>query len=308
MMPIEKSAPGKVILCGEHSVVYGYPAIATPVHDVRTIVQAVAQPKGTGLLIHAVDLGKTFSIKHPFRENPLVRTAQLVLDTVGCPEPDVQLTITSQIPIAAGMGSGAAVTVATIRTLSAYLGQNLENESVSDLTFEIEKIYHGAPSGIDNTVITWERPVYFRKGHPPVFCEIGTTFHLLIASCGIPASTRKAINFVREHLAAEAQHVKSIFNHIGTLTDKVSAALAHGQLTEMGKQLSLNHKLLVDLGVSTEKLDGMVSSALTAGALGAKLTGSGQGGNIIALVEENQIAPVRQALANAGSHHIWHTR
>lgn len=305
-MEIERSAPGKVILCGEHSVVYGFPAIAIPVSGVRTWVHIASRNDSTGLQISAPDIGQTIALKDA-QEQPLALAARLVLETLVCSEPDAIMMINSQLPIAAGMGSGAAVTVGIIRAMSAFLGNELDNNTINRLTFEVEKIYHGSPSGIDNTVITWERPIYFIRGNPPNFCSIGAPVHVLIASSGIAASTRKAVNEVQARRSVNPHEYELIFNRIGDLANTAHKALAGGDLDTLGAVLNANHALLAEMGVSIPKLDTMVDTALQAGALGAKLTGSGQGGNMIALVDENHITPVKNALYKAGSAYVWQT-
>ncbi len=307
-MEIERSAPGKVILCGEHSVVYGYPAIAVPVIGVRTSVYIKPNPEKSGLQIVASDTGECIIFKDAQEQQSLAMAARLVLNHMERSEPDAEMTIKSQLPIAAGMGSGAAVTVGIIRALSAFLGKELDNYTINNMTFEIEKIYHGSPSGIDNTVITWERPVYFVKGYPPDFCEIGAPLHILIASSGIAASTRKAVNDIKDRWYANPHYYEVLFNRIGELTNTARQALKQGDLQALGVVITANHALLVELGVSIPKLDRMVDAALHAGALGAKLTGSGQGGNIIALVGEDNLKRVENALYTAGSTQVWQTR
>ncbi len=307
-MEIERSAPGKVILCGEHSVVYGYPAIALPVSGVRARVNIVSQKENEGLHISAADIGQNIYLTDAQEKHPLALAARIVLDTLKCSEPDALLTIKSQLPIAAGMGSGAAVTVGIIRALSAFIGNELDNNTINRITFEVEKIYHGSPSGIDNTVITWERPIYFIKGNPPNFCTIGAPILLLIASSGISTSTRKVVNEVRSRWSVKPHYYEDIFNRISDLTNTAREAIAEGDLNTLGELLNANHALLIDLGVSIPKVDIMVTTALQAGALGAKLTGSGQGGNIIALVDAKHIDTVENALYDAGSTQVWQTR
>ena len=306
-MDIKRSAPGKVILCGEHSVVYGYPAIAVPVSGIRTSVHITAQKERKGLLIVADDINQHFYLSDVQADHPLAMAVHMVLEEMGRDEPDALLKIESQLPIAAGLGSGAAVTVSLIRALSAFLGDEFDNDTISRMTFEVEKIYHGLPSGIDNTVITWESPIYFIKGKPPVFCSIGKPMTLLIASSGIPSSTRKAVNEVRSRKSSNPKHYEEIFKQIGNLTESAKTAITEGDILTLGALLKDNHKLLVDLGVSIPLLDTMVNASLQAGAFGAKLTGSGQGGNMIALVDENHIDSVNNALINVGSTHVWKT-
>lgn len=306
-MAIERSAPGKVILSGEHSVVYGYPAIAVPVCDLRSTTHIVANKNVDSLHIIAPDINKRFILSQTYKDNPLAMAVYLVLEKGNFDLPLGVMTVTSQLPLAAGMGSGASVTVSIIRALSAFLGCEFTNETISQLTFQVEQIYHGSPSGIDNTVITWEKPIYFKKGTPPDFCSIGAPILLVIASSGIQASTREAVKYVQARRAMKPRYFERLFENIGSLTDEACIAIASGNLHVLGEKLTANHRFLKQMGVSHPKLDAMVDAALQAGAIGAKLTGSGQGGNIIALVDEEHCDPVRNSLYQMGSQKVWQT-
>ncbi|MBN1874854.1 MAG: mevalonate kinase [Anaerolineae bacterium] len=304
---IERSASGKVILCGEHSVVYGRPAIAVPISDLRTRCWVEPAVPGSGLRLVATDLQKAVSLRAAPESHTLGKTARLVLEKLQAPEPDAVLTVASEVPIASGMGSGAAVAVAIARALSAYLGSELPSDVVNDIAFEVEKIHHGNPSGIDNTVISWEQPVYFVRGHEPEMIDIRSSFHLIIANSGIAGSTREAIDEVRRRWTAMPGYYEMVFNCIGTIANAARAAVEQGAIQGLGTLLNQNHELLVTMGISISQLDQMVAAARKAGALGAKLTGAGQGGNMIALVEEPRIAAVTQALRDAGAVKLWVT-
>lgn len=302
----ERTAPGKVILCGEHSVVYGRPAIAVPVSTMRATARVEPAPVGSGLRIHALNLSQTLALRDTASSHPLAKIARLVLDALEAPEPDAVLTLNSDLPVASGMGSGTAITVAAARALSASLGRELPPEILSALTFEVEKIHHGTPSGIDNTVVAYERPIFFKRGSPPEAFSIHTAFHLLIANSGIAASTRESVAEVRHRWETAQSYYDVIFDCIGAIAQAARAAVEQGALQALGVLFNENHDLLAKLGVSLYQLDQLTSAAREAGALGAKLTGSGQGGNIIALVEQDRLAAVRQALIAAGATATWH--
>ncbi len=304
----ERSAPGKIILCGEHSVVYGRPAIAVPVSDMRAHAQVEPGPSGSGLRIRALDLKQEVFLGKAGPEEPLAKIARLVLNHLQRPEPDAVLTVTSDLPIASGMGSGAAVTAAAARALAVALGHELSPGVVSDLTYEVDKIHHGTPSGIDNTVIAWERPVYFVKGEAPETFRIHTPFHLLIANSGIAGSTREAVAEVHHRWTKTPRYYDIIFNCIGAIARAARAAIEEGTLQALGVLLNENQELLANMGVSLPELDILTQKAREAGALGAKLTGAGQGGNIIALVEGDRLAEVRRALVDAGAVAVWQTQ
>ncbi len=306
----EKTAtvPGKIILCGEHSVVYGHPAIAVPVSDMRARAHIQPAETGSGLQLCAPDIQETLRLQDAPVNHPLGKAVNLVLDHLHVPEPDAVLTVTSDLPVAGGMGSGAAITTATLRALAAYFEVDLPPETISTMTFEVEKIHHGTPSGIDNTVIAWEKPVYFVKGNPPETFSIGTPLQLLIANSGIASSTREAVAEVRRRWLTTPRYYNVVFTCIGAIAKAARAAVEQGALQALGTLLNENHSLLNKIGVSLSELDALVAAAQRSGALGAKLTGAGQGGNMIALVTEETIDAVERALERAGAVRIWRAR
>lgn len=304
---IERSASGKIILCGEHSVVYGRPAIAVPVNSMRVYARIEPAPAGSGLQIYAFDVQQKLMLRDAPDDHPLALGARLVLAYLKAPEPDAVLTLNSDLPIASGLGSGAAVAAATARALGAALGTELSPETISDITYEVEKIHHGTPSGIDNTVIAWEKPVYFVRNTEPETFSIHTPFKLLIAYSGIASSTRAAVAEVRKRWEAAPGYYDVIFNCIGAISQAARAAVEQGELQTLGGLLNENHELLMKIGVSLPQLDKLTQAARRAGALGAKLTGSGHGGNIIALVETPTAETVKAALRLAGAGQIWET-
>jgi mevalonate kinase len=217
------------------------------------------------------------------------------------------LTVRSDLPIGAGLGSGAAVSVAVVRALAAFLEHEITVKAISALTYEVEKIHHGTPSGIDNTVVAWERPVYFVKGNAPEVFTIGAPFHVLIADSGISGSTREAVAGVRQRWEQARELYEARFDQMGAIADAARQAIARGEQARLGKLLDENHVRLREIGVSIPVLDRLVTAAREAGALGAKLTGAGMGGNVIALAPEAQIESIRRALLRAGARRVWHT-
>ena len=154
------SAPGKVILVGEHAVVYGRPAIAVPVDQVQATAKITCT--GTPFRIQALDLDRTFTLADAAEDDPLALAVRLTLAHLQANPPLAALQVKSDIPIASGLGSGAAVSVAIIRAMARFLNTELPAETVSEIAFQVERIHHGTPSGIDNTVVAFNRPVYFR--------------------------------------------------------------------------------------------------------------------------------------------------
>ncbi len=306
MKGITASAPGKVILFGEHAVVYGRPALAAPVFSVQATAYVEEALPNSGLLIHAADLDLNLSLADAVTHGPAL-AAQLALEHLGTPEPDVQITIRSTIPIAGGMGSGAAVSAALIRALCTYLGHSIGDEALSALVYEVEKFYHGMPSGIDNTVICYGRPVYYIKGREPQFLLVKHPFDLLIGDTGVATPTRITVGAVREAWQRAPQTYEALFDAIGAVVEKAQAAIERGEVALLGPLMNENHALLRELGVSSPELEQLVKVARTAGAAGAKLSGGGGGGNMIALVDPANVERVGHALRKAGAVRVLHT-
>jgi len=295
------SAPGKIILFGEHAVVYGRPALAVPVTQVQaTVTVEAGAERGVWLEAPGIDL-HCFLSAIP-ADHPLAAAVHHVVAALGRSLPEsLKITIHSTIPVASGLGSGAAVSVALIRALSAFLGQPLPDERVSALAYEVEKIHHGTPSGIDNTVITYARPVYFVKGRPIETFHAGQPFSLVIADTGIPAPTREAVGDVRKLWEAHPEECEKIFDEIGQIADLARQKITSGEWQALGELMDRNHLLLRQLTVSCPALDRLVQAARQAGALGAKLSGGGRGGNMIALIDKENAPAVTEALKSAGA-------
>ena len=297
---MKASAPGKIILFGEHAVVYGRPALAAPVPQVRAQVD-VSESARAGIWIDAPNIGLRAELEALPPDQPLAALTRNLLAAIGKdPHPDLQITITSTIPVAAGMGSGAAVSVALIRALASALAWPLSDEQVSAYAYEIEKLHHGNPSGIDNTVVTYARPVFFVKGQPVQILDVGAPFSVVIGDSGVPAPTRESVSDVRRLWESDKGKWEAVFDEIGDLARKAQAAIEQGVWKTLGTLMDQNQALLTQLTVSSPELDRLVSAARNAGALGAKLSGGGRGGNMIALVEEGAGEKVATALAAAG--------
>jgi len=300
---VRSSAPGKAILFGEHAVVYGEPAIAVPVTEVEAVARVEPAPSESGLTLIAADLGESLNLVAAPPEDPLAVAARLTLERLSAPIPDARLTVQSTIPIASGLGSGAAVSVATVRALAGFLGAHLSTEEVSSIVYEVERIHHGTPSGIDNTVIAYERPVYFVRADPPSLeiLSVGAPITLLVADTGLPSPTKRLVSRVRSGWRGEKARYEGLFKRIGGVAREARRRIEAGQIDPLGPLMDENHALLVDLGVSSPTLNRLVHVARTAGASGAKLSGAGEGGNLIALVQPESVDEVAAALSDAGA-------
>ncbi|MEN6479186.1 MAG: mevalonate kinase [Anaerolineales bacterium] len=299
------TACAKAILLGEHAVVYGHPAIAVPFSGVRATAVVRPGTPGSGIVVVAQDLDAArFDRAHDDEGGRgLLLAARNAAAAVlrAAQEPDVEITLQSAIPLARGMGSSAAVSAAITRAVVAFLGGHLALEEVSRLVYAADAHYHGTPSGVDNTVVSFERPVWFERGRAPVFLSVGATLHLVMADTGAPSRTRDTVGHVRAERERDPARSDALLGEIGALVRLAREQLASGDVHGLGESMSANHALLGALGVSTPALDTLVVAAREAGALGAKLAGGGGGGCIVALTEREAADGVCRALERAGA-------
>jgi mevalonate kinase len=295
------SAPGKIILFGEHAVVYGRPALAVPVTQVQATATVSENSRG-GVWIEAPNIALSSAITRLEPGHPLVAVINSVFASLGITRPPAcTVYLQSTIPVASGLGSGAAVSVAILRALSAFLGQPLSDEQVNRLAFEAEKIHHGTPSGIDNTVVTYSRPVYFVKGQPIKTFRVGASFTLVIGDTGISAPTKESVAAVYKLRQADVPRWEKIFDQVGEIVWDARQAIERGDTVTLGALMDANHALLQEMTVSSLELDQLTEAAHKSGALGAKLSGGGRGGNMIALVLKEKAPGVAEALLAAGA-------
>ncbi len=298
---MKSSAPGKIILFGEHAVVYNRPALAVPVNQVQVDVEVLDSDKH-GIWIDAPMVNLQGELSTLPSDHPIGSVILKVFQHFGISQlPNLQLTITSTIPVAAGLGSGAAVSVALVRALSSFLSLPLANEQVNQLVFEIEKLHHGTPSGIDNTVITYNMPVYYMKGKPIETFKCGKPFTIVIGDTGVPAPTKESVGDVRRLWQRDANRFENIFNEVAQISTMARHFIESGRPELLGELMDHNHEFLQQMTVSSPELDVLVDAARKAGALGAKLSGGGRGGNMIALVNQASAESVAGALISAGA-------
>ncbi len=293
-------ACGKAILCGEHAVVYGRPAVGVPL----TNIYAEAQVReGTGgVAIVAEDLDHAWMLEELRPQHPLAHIVRATLRALNEETaPNFLLTLRATIPIARGLGSGTAVSTAIVRALAQFYGATLSPAKVSALVFETESLYHGTPSGVDNTLIAYEQPVYFVKGQPPQRLKVARAFALIVGDTGVASETKVAVAAVRATWEREPSRVEQIFDAIGALVHDARDAVEFGHVEQLGVLMDRNQDQLRALDVSSPVLERLIEAAKRAGADGAKLSGAGRGGSMIALVRDETREVVRDALTEAGA-------
>ena len=166
--------------------------------------------------------------------HPLVEAARLALQQLGLDEPDWQVELHSTIPIASGLGSGAAVTVAIVRALASAVKRHLSVADVSGICYEVERLHHGTPSGVDNTVIAYGQPVYFVRGQAPEPFPIGRPFWLAIGDTGIASPTRIAVGDVRARWQAETGRYEALFDRVAGIVAAAKSAISAGEPQTLG--------------------------------------------------------------------------
>ena len=307
----KSSAPGKIILFGEHAVVYGRPALAVPVTQVHADVEVLDSDRA-GIWIDAPDVNLHAELSTLPSDHPLASVIHNLFFLVRVsPFPNLSIKITSSIPVASGLGSGAAVTVALVRALSSHLDKQMTDKEVNAFAYEIEKLHHGTPSGIDNTVVTYAKPVYFVKNLPSPSgrgtggevetFSVGRPFTIVIGDTGIPAPTKVSVGDVRKLWEAGRDKWESMFDQIAEVSFVARRIIENGWVDMLGELMDENHAILQEMTVSSPELDKLVEAARSAGALGAKMSGGGRGGNMIALVNAEMAEIVARSLKEAGA-------
>lgn len=265
------SAPGKVILFGEHAVVYGKPAIAMAI-DKRVYVS-------TEVSDHTVRYTNEY----------INQTIESVFKKIGKTDAghdknQIDVKIKSDIPISSGLGSSASLCVALIKSLSDLMQVNIDDSEISKMAWEIERNVQGFASGIDPFVSTFGGVIYYRAGmfhRLPISALSGWNFSIL--NSGIESSTKAMVNRVARVKTRVPSVINSIFESIGAVSEEAQTAILVGDKDKVGLLMKINQGLLESLGVSMPRLFDMFVHCLGAGALGAKITGAGGGGCIICL-------------------------
>lgn len=293
------SAPGKVILVGEHFVVEGKPAIAMAVNlRARVSVEIVDDSDSIVIRSRELEIEEKFFPEHANEESPLYPVyiaASLAKQYISL-EKGLDITIASELPPAAGMGSSAAIAVATAAAVIA-LRRKVNRSIVSKIAYEAEKIVHGKPSGIDNTISTYGGAILYikEKGFTRINLNLKNVA-LVLADTGVPRSTGEMVARVRKLKARYSSVLDPIYKSAEILAYEVAKALEMGDVKTIGELMNINHGLLSAIGVSTIELERLVYTARNTGALGAKLTGAGGGGLIVALCYKKDLSHIEKAL------------
>ncbi len=279
---------GKIILMGEHSVVYGYPAIAIPL---RGILAECSIMKSKEKFIHK-------------EYDPLSTAIYAALKHLGKEGENIKYSVTSHIPTKRGMGSSAAVSIAAIRGVFDYFKKKMDEDILASLVNEAEIIAHSNPSGLDARTCLSDKAIKFIKDKGFENIELDLGAELLIGDTGIHGNTGEAVEKIRM-MGKKAQ---PMLEKLGSLTEETEIYIRNRDILNIGKNMIKANEELEKLGVTVKKSEILVKAALAAGALGAKMSGGGLGGCIIALVENKEkCEKVKMKLIKEGATHIWQT-
>jgi len=291
------TAAGKVILFGEHAVVYGTHALALPIKNAVTADLIVGDPEPL-ISIPEWGISQRVSVDDTSGVSAVVN---LVRDELEIADSTYSIHLHSKLPRAMGLGSSAAFAVAIARAFNSELKLGLDDDKVNSVAFECEKLAHGTPSGIDNTIATYGKAMLFRNDGVLELQKVSlaTPPPIVIACSSQPGLTKEQVANVRARRDQSRAHYDAIFAEMDALSLAGAAALAGGDYPELGALMNICHGLLNAIGVSTAELESMVSLARSAGAAGAKVTGAGGGGSIVALCP-GSAGEVCAALESAG--------
>lgn len=293
-------APGKVILVGEHAVVHGEPAIALPVPGAGVHATVVPQEAAAWSLDALAWHGPAAEAPAPLQG--LVAAAEATWRHLDAAPAGLCLRLRSDLAPGRGLGSSAAAAVALVRAIAAHHHRDLPMAELLALADVAERHAHGNPSGLDAAAVAWGVPVWFQRGQSPLPLAVGGVFHFVVADTGRARQTKLAVGEVAHRLSETPEAAARAIATLGDLAVSCRSALAAGDPLAMGAYMDMAQRELETLGVSSSELETLIRAARRAQAHGAKLTGAGMGGCILALAAdaEHQSA-VAEALLAAGA-------
>jgi len=308
-LEVRASAPAKLILFGEHLVVYGEPAIVLAI-DRRAHIRARLR-EDRRIHITSTSLGLSgFFTEDRFQPErggeearrelePIKIAAERVFEASE-EKAGVDIEVHSQIPVAAGLGSSAAVAAAVAAGVSQLLGLEWSKERVFRVALEAERSIHGTPSGIDPAISTYGGVILFQKDKGVKALKVDVDLPLVVGDTGVKRSTGEMVSGVRRRRERYPSLVNPLLRVGGEIVRSAVKALKDGDTEALGELMDLNHGILSALGVSNEPLERLIYAAREADALGAKLTGAGGGGCMIALCSRDKLKRVAEAIERVG--------
>lgn len=292
---------GKIILLGEHSVVHGRHAIGCPV---PLTIRALVEDGDHGVELLIPRWGVEYQLaKPPEQRRSFEQAAGAILDRLGLANRTMRIEVFPDVPRGMGLGGSAALAVAIVRALDLHFHLGLSDAEVNDLAYLSEQNAHGQPSGIDNTLATYGKPLVFRRGTPPLveLLNIPQPLQIVVGMTRSEGLTARTVSNVAEARLRNPRLYEKIFDDIDSLVLQAVSAIQDNDVTTLGDLMNINQGLLNALQVSTPELERLIDAARDAGAAGAKLTGGGGGGAMVALCADAATAvTVQEAIGRQG--------
>jgi len=293
---------GKVILFNEHFVVYGLPAIASAI-GANTTASVEGRPgSGVELIDNRPETKGYKAEKFTQQKESLDRMLKFM--NIDVTRNAFKITLAGDLVAASGVGASAASCAAIARAFSDELGLNYSDEKVNEVAYEGEKGYHGTPSGIDNTAATFGGLIWYKREGLSQLMEhmkLKKPVEIVMGNTGIVADTKLVVAGVKERKENEPEKYASIFKIAERLAHDARRQLEAFHLEEVGVYMDQNHELLQQIEVSSRELDMLVDLARNNGAFGAKMTGTGRGGYMVALTPGGDLQErVAQAIEKKG--------
>jgi len=305
MNSISARAPGKCILFGEHSVVFGYPAIAMAISKYSDCYIDSSLEKGIILNLENYDEVLKFKdlenlmAQIPSKYSQIGYLLDRIKQRFQINLNNIKITISSSLFPSAGLGSSASIAVALIAAMNSYYNTQLNQNQISHLALDMEKLIHKTPSGIDNTICTFGSMIYYEQGSFH-FIEPEKDFIILVSYTNITHDTGKAVNNVRQYTMKNPDESNQILQKMGFISNSAENAIAKNDLKKLGNLMNQNQELLAQLGVSNEKISEIIKTSLDNGAFGSKLTGAGLGGCVISIGALSDLEKIKKILEKKG--------
>ncbi|MDP3941110.1 MAG: mevalonate kinase [bacterium] len=306
MNPITVSAPGKLMLFGEHAVVYGHPCIVTAVGQRMFLTVQTLNSKLLTLNSPEVNVTNYSKLLDQLGEGEMPKGARFIEIAVKnfsekyTVKSGLQITTRSEFASTFGFGSSSASTVCTIKALSELFDLKLSNKEIFDLSYKTVLDVQGKGSGFDVAAAIYGGSLLFFTGGKEITPLTINHLPVIIGYSGIKADTVRLIEKVAEKAEKEPEVVEDIYKRIEQIVEKAKTAIEKSDFEEAGKLMTENQLLLSQLDVSSEKLDAMIQAARDAGAYGAKLSGAGGGDCMIALRNAQGKPAVEKAIERVG--------